>query len=143
MLKSLSGMTRNAGRKFGVHIPNLMYDSKPDGSSPMEFYWDFQSWIEEKIPDEITAKLILADGFSPASLAMLKSSRDAGIPVNYCPFIHAVKDPLDYAVRAAAAGVDAFNVYETASIWKGYADGKFIEYDPEFARRIWMMPNQN
>ena len=140
MLIVLSEITRKANKKFGVHIPNLMFDSAPDKSSPMEFYWDYCSWIKEKIMDEITAKLVRADGFSAKSLEMLDLSKKYGIPVNYCPFLHGIKNPAEYAKRAAAYGVDAFNIYESATMWKEYKNGRFIEYDIEKARNIWTIP---
>lgn len=140
MLRELSSLTRQAGKKFGIHIPNLMFGSTPDKPSPMEFFWDYRTWIAERVADEVTAKLILADGFSPESIEMLNLCRAQNIPVNYCRFLHGLPEPAEFAARIKAIGVDAFNIYETATVWDGFRDGHFTEKDPRQAASLWKIP---
>ena len=140
MLRELSALTRGAGKKFGIHIPNLMFGSDPDKASPMEFFWDYRAWIAEKVADEVTAKLILSDGFSPESVEMLELCRARNIPVNYCRFLHGLPDPAGFAARIKAMGVDAFNIYETATVWDGFREGRFTEKNPRQAASLWRIP---
>ena len=140
LLRNLSAQVRGRGKKFGLHIANFMFGSSPDKSSPMEFFWDYHTWLKEKLADEVTAKLIRTDGFSAESMELLELCKAQNIPVNYCPFLHGLHEPDDFARKIAALGVDAFNIYEAATVWKSYEAGQFIEKAPVQAQKLWQIP---
>jgi hypothetical protein len=129
-----------AFKKFGLHIPNCMFGSSPDKSTPMEFFWDYHTWLEEKLCDEVTHKLLMSDGFSADSLKLLEICREKNIPVNYCRMLHGIPDPADYAGKITAIGVDAFNIYEAGTVWSGNDNGEFTENKPEQAASLWRIP---
>jgi hypothetical protein len=106
----------------------------------MEFFWDYHTWLKEKLADEVTAKLIRTDGFSAESMELLELCKAQNIPVNYCPFLHGLHEPDDFARKIAALGVDAFNIYEAATVWKSYEAGQFIEKTPAQAQKLWQIP---
>ncbi|MBE6359568.1 MAG: hypothetical protein E7057_10040 [Lentisphaerae bacterium] len=140
LLRELSAIVRGAGKKFGLHIANCMFGSSPEKSTPMEFFWDYHTWLEEKLCDEVTHKLLMSDGFSPDSLKLLEICRAKNIPVNYCRMLHGIPDPADYAGQIAKIGVDAFNIYESGTVWTRSAEGIFVETKPEQAASLWQIP---
>ena len=137
LLRKVSGIVRNAGRIMSVHIEDFMLDSDAQYPCPMEIFWDYKRWIQEKLADEVTAKYIATDGFTNANFAMLRSCKAAGIPVNVCPFIHVMDTPQSFSAWSREAGVEAFNIYEAATVWQPEADGDgFYEINPSHVDKI-------
>ena len=136
LLRKLSELTRKRGRKFGLHVANFMFGSTPEKSSPMEFFWDYRTWLNEKICDEVTYKLIGSDGCTPEGAELLELCRKQQIPVNFCRFFHSLPEPEVYAAKIRAFGAEAFNVYETASLW-AWENGSFVERN---ARQVAALP---
>ncbi len=132
LLRRISQKVRQAGKIMGMHIEDFMYNCDPQYASPMEVFWDYQRWIDEKLMDEVSAKYIVTDGFTNENFAMIRKCKASGIAVNVCPFIHVVDAPLNYASWSLNAGADAFNIYEAATVWQLEADGDgFYEINPE------------
>ena len=122
---------------MSVHIEDFMLDSDAKYPCPMEIFWDYKRWIQEKLADEVTAKYIVTDGFTNANFAMLRSCKAAGIPVNVCPFIHVMDTPQSFSAWSREAGVEAFNIYEAATVWQPEADGDgFYEINPSHVDKI-------
>ena len=90
LLRMISKLVRAAGKVMSVHIEDFMYDSTPELPSPMEFFWDYHRWINERLMDEVTAKMIFTDGLLASNFALVRECRAAGIKVNTCPFLHHV-----------------------------------------------------
>ncbi len=137
LLRKIADRVRRTGKVMGIHIEDFMFGSAPETSSAMEFFWDYHRWIAEKLSDEVTAKIILTDGLTPGNFALVRECRAAGLRVNVCPFLHVVSSPLVYAAWSAYVGVDAFNIYETATVWqpKSENDG-FREVNSAMLRQL-------
>ena len=137
LLRMISKLVRAAGKVMSVHIEDFMYDSTPELPSPMEFFWDYHRWINERLMDEVTAKMIFTDGLLAANFALACECRAAGIKVNTCPFLHNVSQPLVFASWSAQAGIEAFNIYETATVWQADAEGDGIaEINPAMLKQL-------
>ncbi len=125
-LADASRLVRGMGKRFSAHIPDMAF-TPPSQSTMMEIHWDYRSWLERKLVDEVTFKVILTDGFDADGAALAARCRELGVPVNFSPFLHCVDaSVLD---RAAAAGCEAFVLYETATVWV-LNDGRIAEVDP-------------
>ena len=135
LLRELSELTRSKGKKFGLHIGNFILKSSPDTPSPMEFFWDYRTWLNEKLCDEVTFKLIGSDGCTPEGAELLELCKKQNMPVNFCRFYHILPEPELYAAKVREFGADAFNVYETASVWR-YENGSFVEKNPRQAAAL-------
>ena len=139
LLRKLSECTREARKKFSIHIEDFMYGCSLEQSCPMECFWDYHTWIREKVCDEVTSKIIRTKGFSPENLEMISLCREMNIPVNICPFLHGCPEVDKFARQAKFAGAEAFNIYEAATLWR-YEDGRFTERNPQQAQLLWSIP---
>jgi len=96
----------------------------------MEIHWDWRRWLDQGIPDEVTFKTIFTDNaFSPEGLDLIKRCRDKAIPVSVCPFLQAIPDLAGYLAKVETLGLDAFTVYEAATLWVAVPEG-FKESNP-------------
>lgn len=139
LLRELSETVRGAGRIMSCHIEDFMLDCHSDAPCPMEFYWNPQQWLAEKLLDEATCKIIFDDDFSPAVQKLSGECLSRGVKFNFCPFLHVVTDPLDYASRIRTLGADAFNIYEAATVWQ-YRNNEFYEVDPQKSAQLRKIP---
>jgi len=117
LVRDASTMARRAGRRFQHHIENRML-------VPVEYdcysqiHWDWQTWIRERLVDEVDLKYIGAD-HSACWSEILPLARKHGVKVNW---ISADPEPrsrprsVDESPwlidRAAAVGLDGINLYE-------------------------------
>ncbi len=131
-LAEASQLVRGAGRRFAAHIPDMAF-TPPSQSTMMEIHWDYMGWLERRLVDDVTFKVILTDGFDADGMALFARCRELGIPLDFCPFLHCVDaSVLD---RAAAAGGEAFVLYKTATLW-GRDGDRITEVDPARYRPI-------
>jgi len=54
-LREASERVRSRGKRFAVHIDDQM-EGGPDVSTHMEIHWDWETWLNEKLPDEVIFK---------------------------------------------------------------------------------------
>jgi len=128
-LEKTAVLVKGSGRKFCLHVPDMAFGS-PTQSTMMEIHWDWRSWVDKGIPDEVTFKIIFTDNsFSPEGLELIKRVREKNIPVSICPFLHAIPDLAGYLGRVETLGVNAFTVYEAATLWAATREG-FKELNP-------------
>ena len=122
-LEKAAGMVKTSGKKFCLHIPDMAFDL-PELSTMMEIHWDWRNWLEKGIADEVTFKTIRKDNvFSPEGLELVKLCGDTKVPVSICPFLHAINDLSEYLSKIEGLGVNAFTIYEAATLWTAEPDG--------------------
>jgi hypothetical protein len=128
-LKKAAAMVKASGRKFCLHVPDVAFGS-PSQSTMMEIHWDWRSWLDQGIPDEVTFKTIFTDNaFTPEGLDLIKRCHDKAIPISVCPFLHAIPDLAGYLAKVENLGMDTFTVYEAATLWVAIPEG-FKELNP-------------
>ena len=54
-LKEAKEEIHRHGKKLQLHMFDMM-EGAPDKSTMMEIYFDWRSWLEQGIPDEVTLK---------------------------------------------------------------------------------------
>lgn len=128
-LEKAAALVKGAGKRLCLHVPDRAFGS-PEHPTMMDIHWDWRDWLEKGIPDEVTFKIIKADNaFSTEACELIERCRAQGVPVSACPFIHAIENPADYLESIEQLGVDAFTIYEAATLWQAVPDG-FRELRP-------------
>jgi hypothetical protein len=128
-LRCASARLRAAGRRVSAHVSAYM--DEPRIETVLNIHWDWPRWIDDGLVDEITVKRwrmdALTNGLAPRIVA---KARDAGIPVNYCPYLNTLphrsdgRDVLAFHVREAQEGdADRFILYENAAFMRARDDG--------------------
>lgn len=69
-------------------------------------------------------------------MELLEICRTKNIQVNYCRMLHGIPNPADHARQIAKIGVDAFNIYESGTVWTMTAEGVFAETKLEQAASL-------
>ena len=117
-LERAADMVKKSRKKFCLHIPDMAFDL-PEQSTMMEINWDWRDWLKKGIADEVTFKTIRKDNaFSPEGLELVKLCGDKKVPVSICPFLHGLTDLPEYLSKIEELGIDAFIIYEAATLWK-------------------------
>ena len=128
-LRQASARLRRAGRKVVAHVNTYMVPPRVEAA--MNVHWDWPNWIREGLLDEITVKRwrmdALTNGIAPRIVA---EARQAGLPVNYCPYLNALpsgnsgRQVLDFHRREALeGGATRFIMYENAAFMRARDDG--------------------
>jgi hypothetical protein len=138
-LQEAANLAHKNGKAFAVHIPDMAFGT-PDVSTMMEIDWNWRSWIEKNIPDEVTFKCLSAESpFTDTAAELLQLCRDRKIPVTVSPFIHHFtksKANLEtYLESNRERGFSGFNVYESATMWRAGNNG-LEELHPQILRTI-------
>ena len=134
-LRRASARTRNHGKKFLAHIEDMAFGS-PDISTMMEIHWDYQRWLDENLLDEVTLKILDPDSiFSEPARQLILQCQARSLPVTVIPFIHCIADLDGYLKATAQCGINAFNLYEAATLWSADPNG-FPEIQPAVLEQI-------
>jgi endonuclease IV len=122
-LEKAAMLVKSSGKKFCLHVPDTAFGS-PEQPTMMEIHWDWQNWLEKEIADEVTFKTIYTDNaFSTEGLKLINLCREKEISVSICPFLHAINDLSEYLSKVEDLGIDAFTIYEAATLWKAEKNG--------------------
>jgi hypothetical protein len=140
-LKQAKQVVHAKGKKFRLHIEDMM-EGTPDASTPMNIEWNWQGWLEEGIPDEVTYKALSVDSYrSNMGRTLLTACNEKGIPVYYSPFIHSLLEQKTEAwktciVDMRRSGMSGLTVYENATIYKSRPDGSIENLYPDLIHYI-------
>jgi hypothetical protein len=140
-LKTAKQTIHERGRKLQLHMEDTM-EGTPDAPTMMDIHWDWQGWLKEGIPDEVTYKALYANSYrSYMGRTLLEQCHKKGIPVYYCPFIHCLLGQVPDLWKAGLkdlrqSGLDGLIVYENATIYKSRLDGSIESLYPDFMQTI-------
>lgn len=137
--RKASALIRKRGKKVQIHIgPNLI--SRDEFKRYMNFNWEWEKWLEDKLADAITIK----GGLSPADIWETIKSRMPNnkiIPSFYCPYMDNIlrypdwpnlfRRTLDQSKELGQSGII---LYETASFLKAAGNHKFELLYPELPK---------
>jgi hypothetical protein len=134
-LEETAKLVRGNGKKFAVHIPDVAFGT-PDVSTMMEIDWNWREWIKKGIPDEVTFKCLSGNSpFTHTALELLQLCQVNGIPVTVSPFINLKIDFKEHMHSLQKLGFSAFNVYESATLWKA-VDNTLEALHPQLLDKI-------
>lgn len=124
-------------KKLQLHLEDLM-EGTPDGSTLREIHWDWETWLERGIPDEVTLKALNLHAFrTHFGREVIRRCREKGIPVQFCTFIHrhgilGLKNWKEFLARQVRdSGLTGFNVYENAELIISQQNGRLKIVQPE------------
>jgi hypothetical protein len=102
----------------------------------MEIDWNWREWIKKGIPDEVTFKCLSGNSpFTHTALELLQLCQVNGIPVTVSPFINLKIDFKEHMHSLQKLGFSAFNVYESATLWKA-VDNTLEALHPQLLDKI-------
>jgi hypothetical protein len=134
-LEEAAKLVHENGRRLAIHIPDMAFGT-PDASTMMELDWNWKEWIEKGIPDEVTLKCLYPESpFTHTARELLQLCQNRKIPVTVSPFINLKIDFEEHLNSLRNLGFSAFNVYESATLWKA-GDNNLEALHPEFLKKI-------
>lgn len=134
-LEEAAELVHRNGKRFAVHIPDMAFGT-PDASTMMELDWNWREWIEKGIPDEVTLKCLSWESpFTSTALELLQLCQNRKIPVTVSPFINLKIDFEEHLKSLRHLGYSAFNIYESATLWKT-GENKLEALYPEFLDKV-------
>lgn len=133
-IREAKALTRRYGKPLGLHVENCL-GFAPEEGPPMHMHFDWQTWIEEGLPDSITGKSIWPG--SKFARELLHRAHAKGIPVVYTPYTNNFwadydgSNPRTGGERNVDAliewgfweGYDAFQFYEGACVVAATPEG--------------------
>jgi hypothetical protein len=141
-LEEAGKLIRTHHKKVQLHIEDTM-EGTPDTSTLREIHWDWESWLERGLADEVTLKALNVHTFrSYFGREVIRRCREKNIPVHFCSFIHrwgilGLKNWKDYLSRQARnSGINGFNIYENAELIISQKNGRLKVVQPELMEHI-------
>lgn len=141
-LEDAGNLIRAHRKKVQIHIEDIM-EGTPDASTLREIHWDWETWLERGLADEVTMKALNIHTFrSHFGREVIRRCREKNIPVHFCHFIHrwgilGLKDWKDYLARQARnSGITGFNLYENAELIISQKNGSLKVVQPELLNYI-------
>lgn len=131
-LREVKAVVRGAGKRFQIHIEDFMA-GEPDVSTPMEFHWDWRTWIDSVQPDEVTFKVQHFDSYREhIGREVVCACRAAGVPVYFTPYVAQFikRDLASLVADIRQCGFNGLNIYENAAVVVPNEDGSFRERTP-------------
>lgn len=120
-LRRASQLVRSRGKEFHLHIEDT-HQGPADEPCPMEIAMPWRQWIEERLCDGVTLKVLNTFANDSAfGREVLALCRAQGIPVSFSSFIHSTfcePNPQEILESQLASPYHAFNIYEFATLFE-------------------------
>ena len=116
-LREAKAMTAASGKKLALHIENRML-VPAELDCYTQIHWDWRTWLNEKLCDEIDLKYIGPD-HPDLYLEIMPLAKKNGIKVNWISAEpeprskpRSINESVIFTERALTAGLDGINLYE-------------------------------
>lgn len=135
---------RAAGRKVALLLnAEMLHDPIPlerRFAYPMTVQWQWERWLEEIRPDEITLRtfqyspdFVLRD---PQCRRLVEAARACGVPIAYERYVDKGDFLRDYHVVRDSGLFDSMTLYETAGVLRHRGNGRFEEVIPGLLEQL-------